>query len=293
MILIDRHLFPPSKPLKFKRRSFTHPPTDTGHLVEFYQELKVDEDYFLLIEYLQMSIEVIKLRERASRKEVVDFQKQATQKYLDFIAFMESFSEAKKRQLIHLICQKYIYWLENDPEDEWRWKPHLSPPAILKRKDSLPILTQWIIDEPQNSEPFKWLGLFYFNTEGGLNLKDEYFTALERSLYLNPKDDIVRKVLISRFFAWIDFSTHHLLSDSGYIGSPTEDLKLCLKIETYIKDLQDRNDQERSNALLKEYREMIQGYQEYAIFRKQNSSLKTSFKEWKTSRLSHSSKDTP
>jgi hypothetical protein len=221
-------------------------------LEKFCKELKTDPDLILLAEYTE-------LKGKGLRK-------QAHKKLNEFIVSALRFEETKNRSLVKLICQKKL---------EWGFTADLFDSYPLTNQVIVPTLKQWVADEPQNPEPLKWLGLFYYGNENYSEHDSGYFTALEQSLALNPKDNVVRKALIQRYLDCIDYSTHHLMSDSGYIGDPSEDLEMCTTIEAHLKNLQDKDAQVTLTRELNKYRHMIQNYQRYV-----SVDVKMSFAEW-------------
>ena len=232
-------------------------------LDKFSKELRENPDYILLAEYAA-------LKEKGLRK-------QAYTKLNGFIALTCSFADTKRRELVHLICQRHEQW---EPFNLEQWEPfNLFNTYPLINKVILPTLKQWIADEPQNPEPLKWLGLYYYG-DSNYSINDSgYFTALERSLSLNSNDDIVRKVLIRRYLDCIDYSIHEVISDSYYIGDPSEDLVLCSTIEEHLQNLPDKNVQITLSEQLKGYRHMIQDWQKYI-----SANVKMSFTEWRCSK---------
>ncbi|MBX9804747.1 MAG: hypothetical protein K2Y18_03210 [Alphaproteobacteria bacterium] len=226
-------------------------------LLNFNEELKKYPDFILLAEYAD-------LREQGLRK-------QAFNKLNEFIIAASSFEESKKLELVQIICQMKLGSGRNS---------FLLDPQPLVTQVIVPTLRQWIVEQPKNFEPLKWLGLFFYHYSDDSD-DNLYFTYLEQSLALNPKDDVVRKVLIERYIDYLDYAMHHLLDaiNFGYIGDPANDLELCRTIEVCINGVQDKKDKAAFTKRLKEYRMMIEDWQEYI-----RANVKISFDEWRGSK---------
>lgn len=222
-----------------------------GSLNQFSKELKANPDFILLAEYAE-------LKEKGLRK-------QYHKKLDEFIVLASNFAETKRRNLVQLICQKKAQW------KSYFNSFYLFDSYPLTNQFIVPTLQQWIVDESQNPEPLKWLGLFYYRND--IN-GDNYFTALERSLALNPTDEIVQKELIRRYLDYLNYSIHHL-NDNFYIGDPSEGLKLCWRVGGYLKNVQDKNTRVAFSQELEEYRNLIYDWQKY-----KSASIKVSFFEW-------------
>ncbi len=124
-----------------------------------------------------------------------------------------------------------------------------------------PTLEEWCKDKVSDSLPFRWYGIYYGSEE-------HLFKALE----LNPKDDIARKTLLSRWAYNIYYSVHHL--PQGYIGDPYEDLKLSEKIYNNIALLQNEEQRKKWKEDVDEDMELVKNYIEW------ERSKTSSFKEW-------------
>lgn len=206
----------------------------------------------------------------------------------EFISLTKNYTKAQNRKLVEIICKKHIDLPENSDPYEHQFDSYL-----LSKKVIIPTLKQWIKDEPENPDPLKWAVLCFYHTEEDRHIfleqlfslipKDKdikrHFneTLLERLLVLDPNDDDAREYVIRKYLSYIDFSLHHLESDSAYIGNPSEDLKLCLCIEEHLKYLQNKSNYTELSERLKESRLLIQDYQHY------RKSLK-SFTEWQRSK---------
>lgn len=168
-------------------------------------------------------------------------RKQSLEKINEFVSLAEAFSDAKRRELVSLICFKKLGWLDSN---------QLIDSYILTNKIIIPTLKKWAKDEPKNPEPLKWLGLFYW---GGNEV-------LEECLNLNPDDEVVRLIIITRYLDAICYSTHHL--DEGvYIGDPLEDLDICNKIKKHLSFVSDKETRLLHESVLSEYIQVIEHYQ--------------------------------
>jgi hypothetical protein len=253
-------------------------------LNNFKDELNKYPDYLLLSQYAELKGKGL----RNQSFEALD----------KFILLAEKFTETKKRHLVRFICKIKKNYLSRRSSIKF-------DSYLLLEKVIFPTLKQWIEDEPLNPEPLKLAGLFYWGNDDrqvflekafALNPEDDEIrdelisygnpSFLEKFLILNPKNYEARKNLISHYINWINFSTHHLISDSAYIGDPNDDLKLCFAIEQHLKNLQDGNDKIRLSGELNECRDLIEDYKEY-----RKSKTRNSFEEWIHSKyFSHSKK---
>lgn len=204
-----------------------------------------------------MLAEYAELKEKGLRK-------QALQKLNEFILFADKFTKMQKRKLVQLICQKYIELSQRFDHYYFQFDAQ-----ILTQNIIIPTLKKSIKDEPQNAEPLKYILLYQCN--------EDDCVMLELILSLTPKDENIRRLLIRSYLGHLAYAVHHLESDSGYIGYPTEDLKLCLYIEDHMKCIDDKDAQMVLLEELKKYRLLIQEYQEY------RKSIK-SFVEWRRSK---------
>lgn len=212
-------------------------------LSDLKSELSKVEDYRLLGEYAD-------LKEKGLRK-------QSLVKINEFVRKAEEFPDSKRRELVRLWCQEKV----RQPGDNYLFDSHPLTNEII-----VPTLEKWAEDEPRNPEPLKWIGLFYGS--------EHFFNALEKSLALNPDDDVVRITLVDGYLRTIDYSTHHL-SESFYLGEPSEDLKMCKRIRACLDDV--KNEKAKSSLAdeLSEYQQMIHDWLDYS-----NNKFSESFPEW-------------
>lgn len=122
---------------------------------------------------------------------------------------------------------EFAHWLFNwfeESEDIHYVLVHPFEESILK-----PILEEWMIEDPKDSQPFRWYGLF---------LKSEnQLKYLETALRVGGKRE--QRVLISiinYYLNYLEFSFHHISEDS-YLGDITEDQDIVLKIENLSKKI--------------------------------------------------------
>lgn len=124
-----------------------------------------------------------------------------------------------------------------------------------------PTLEEWCEIEIIDNRPFRWFGKYYRSEE-----------HLFRAIELNPKDDLARETILNWWTYSIYYSIHHL--PEGYIGNPSEDLKLAEKIEEQISKLTDDSRKEYWTKELNEDLEIIENYVEW------KNSGHTDFAKW-------------
>lgn len=120
---------------------------------------------------------------------------------------------------------------------------HLLIPHPLEKQIVEPCLHEWVMTEPENATPHRWIGS-----------RDH----LERALELDPSDQIARKKLIIGLLSWIDYATHEL--PRGYLGSVTEDLQTLDTIESLLPGLLDERLRLDYAAVVAEERAGIEKY---------------------------------
>ncbi len=123
-------------------------------------------------------------------------------------------------------------------------------PQPLSERFIKPVLKEWCEIENEDGRPFRWYGKYY-RCEG----------HIYRALEINPKDDIARHTLLSRWTYSVYYSIHHL--PEGYIGNYEEDLRLIAKIRECIFQLSDKKSQENWLNEIEEDVEIVMNYRDW------------------------------
>jgi len=192
-------------------------------------------------------------------------RKQAFERLNDFLKNTESWTDEEKIKFVTFLCPYY--------EDMSLYCPFPHP---LSEKLIKPTLEKWCSSEVADSNPFRWYGMFYGNSEylkkalelnqheGKMrqNLLEKIDSEyLDGILKLNSQDDQVRQILLQRGINRLWYSVHHL--PDGYIGEPKEDLILIDELQNEIAKLSDIKLQQFWTEELEEYTELVTNYVEY------------------------------
>lgn len=123
-------------------------------------------------------------------------------------------------------------------------------PQPLSERFIKPTLIEWCTIETQQSDPFRWFGIFY-------NSNDH----LDKALMINPKDNKARIVCLQKLIYSIYHATHHL--PDGYIGDPQEDIKSAANAQEHIDVLSNRDVQLYWQRKLDAEMELVHNYIEW------------------------------
>lgn len=116
--------------------------------------------------------------------------------------------------------RRFASWLLNAAED----KPgrEMLIPYPLQRRLVEPTLLEWTINEPDCSEPHRWLG---------------GYEDLNKALELDPKDEIAIRRLLRIILGGVDYIVHEL--PQGYLGDPVKDLAALDRAKHLTESLTD------------------------------------------------------
>ena len=151
----------------------------------------------------------------------------------DYAAFCLSRERGLRREAFRAL-ERFITSLESTPFCERRrfvsWLMHitdgwedgeLAVPHQLRIRLVVPTLREWTGIEPQNSEPFRWLG---------------GYEELKHALELNSNDQIARRRLLAMIVNGMEYETHEL--PYGYVGDgPEEGLAALDEAEELLERL--------------------------------------------------------
>lgn len=125
----------------------------------------------------------------------------------------------------------------------------LAYPLIVLLKD---VLTQWMLDEPNNPIPHKWLGFIAGDTD-----------FYERALVLEPTDEICLTQVALSHLNSVDFQTHHL-SESVLLGDISRAKDSLASAQALIVGLQTIERKSRLQNRHDYYQSMINCWEEYS-----------------------------
>ena len=165
-------------------------------------------------------------------------------------------SERGLRRSAFTYLDRFIHDTESEPFPERRsfvsWLlsktynrrgQELLVPHPLKLRIVEPTLLEWTIEEPECSEPHRWLG--------GVE-------HLQTALALDSEDQIARRKLILTTLSWVSFATHEL--PSGYLGSPPEDLLALAEAEALVSNSPNKEDRELFAKEIADQKALIESY---------------------------------
>ena len=96
------------------------------------------------------------------------------------------------------------------------------------------VLKAWVLDEPQNYIPHRWLGYITGDIEW-----------YEKAMEINPKDDLSIYRVTLALIGDVEFQTHHL-SESSFIGETQDSVEALDK----AIELNDNIESEKLNAYI-------------------------------------------
>ncbi|MDR1850323.1 MAG: hypothetical protein LBQ75_09815 [Zoogloeaceae bacterium] len=133
-------------------------------------------------------------------------------------------------------------------------------PYQLNEKLVKPTLLAWCNIEQTDSSPFRWRGQLggCYGYEGEFSHDETY---LFKALDLNPADDLARITMIDSWLRALDFHVHEL--PWGYLGIPSDDMKLCEKINEHIQQLTKPELRESRMKNLEHSLELVRNYIEW------------------------------
>jgi len=137
--------------------------------------------------------------------------------------------------------KKFVSWLYHfayeDPE------AYLLMPYPLSQNLLEPTLAEWAEAEPEEAEPYRWLGTY---------------EHLKRALELDPNDEIAIYRFAMKILNGVSYSTHEL--PYGYLGNPQEDLSALAEAEEHIKRISDEEKKSNYRDWISEEREIINNH---------------------------------
>jgi hypothetical protein len=160
-------------------------------------------------------------------------RKQALKSLDRFIAEMERRPFSERRQFVSWLCAR----------TDRSWGSNILMPHPLRIRIVEPTLSEWTIEEPDDSEPHRWIG---------------GYEHLIQAIELNSNDQIARRKLIICILSRIDNNAHEL--PIGYLGAPHEDLSALDEAEDLLAELSNDEDREALLADITELRSAIHGY---------------------------------
>lgn len=137
--------------------------------------------------------------------------------------------------------REFISWLCNfaqEHADTYLLIPHPMYEGFVK-----PALVEWTKYEPNNSEPYRWLGTV---------------EHLKKAIHLDPADEIARKHLVEILINRLEYSIHEL--PWGYLGNVGEDLQALSEVESVIAGLSDEDKRSDYQRRVTDIRENITAY---------------------------------
>jgi hypothetical protein len=150
-----------------------------------------------------------------------------------FISVYERASFADRR--------RFVSWLLYQAEG--REGRHMLLPHQLNVRLIEPTLLEWTMEDPDCSEPHRWLG-------GSEHLK--------QAIELDPTDEIARRKLIVWVMSQVSDAVHEL--PFGYLGNPFEDLALLADAEKLAADLQNEKERDLFVTEIKAERKSIEDH---------------------------------
>jgi hypothetical protein len=177
--------------------------------------------------------------------------------WADYALFCENYERGLRSQAF-AILERFVVVLAASPFSERRdfvsWlmqrvdgveASHRLMPHPLYNRIVKPTLEEWIVVEPESSEPHRWLG-------GREHLM--------RALELNPKDEVARQKLVNFLLHWVDWCAHEIPSGYGYLEDPQEGLADLEEAETLSADLSNSEDRSKAHEKIQWQRALIQEY---------------------------------
>lgn len=113
------------------------------------------------------------------------------------------------------------------------------------------VLSHWVIDEPHNAVPHKWLG--YICND---------LSAYRRALEIEPTDEICLTRIAQAYLKDVDFQTHHL-SESKFIGKLDEAKRSIDCAEELIGRLLSQNLKHGLYEELNYFKRLIRSWEDY------------------------------
>lgn len=189
--------------------------------------------------------ESVELREKGLRKE-------SLRRLSEFIVTFSSSPFTERQEFVSMLCGKRFQW----GSDGFLLDPQPLVEQVIK-----PTLSEWITIDPDNPDPYKWLGLYYG--------ADNELTYLEKALALDPEDDVIRFRLIDIQLGVIEFSTHHL--DEGlYLGDPQKDIAVCAELLSQALKISHSDAKDPLQSEIETYKSMIE---DWITFSSQSKSI--------------------
>lgn len=136
-----------------------------------------------------------------------------------FINEVKGWQTKQKKEFVHR-----LFILFESSEGIHHVLVHPLEENILK-----PILEEWMNENPNDPQPYRWYGLF---------LKSENDVKyLETALRIGGKSEQrVLMAIIDYYLSFLEFSFHHI-SEDAYLGNISEDQDIVLKIENLSKEI--------------------------------------------------------
>lgn len=174
-----------------------------------------------------------KLKTRQENKKYLDYldlrkkglKKQAQKVLIDFFKDFELQDKTVRRDFIN-----DVYTLAFLSNDYSTYLPYNLVEQVLK-----PEIYRWIEDEPDNPVPYKWT--YDFN-------------LLQKSLQLNPIDQIALTLFANKLIGRISMNQHELSAGYPYNGNPKDDIYLIDAFEELINNIQNPEERNKIKMIL-------------------------------------------
>jgi hypothetical protein len=160
-------------------------------------------------------------------------RKQELNSLARFIEEMERKPFSDRRQFVSWLCMRTCQ----------SWENSILMPHPLRFRIVEPTLAEWTIEEPDDSEPHRWIG---------------GYEHLIQAIELNPNDQIARRKLIICVLSRISNNAHEL--PIGYLGAPHEDLSALDEAESLLAALSNGKDRDALLTDISELRSEIHLY---------------------------------
>lgn len=139
-------------------------------------------------------------------------KKQAQSSLQNFITNFKLQSKDERRQFINS-----VYEIASSTNEYSLYLPNNLSEDIFKEE-----IYNWIKDEPNNTVPYRW---------------SRDFELMKRAIEINPFDQetilLFGRMLINK----ISMNQHEIKAGFGYIGSPSDDLKLIIFFKPVINNI--------------------------------------------------------
>jgi len=173
----------------------------------------------------------------------------------DYAAFCDEYERGLRGEAF-TILERFICSLERAPftdrrrfvswllrQADGREGRHMLGPHPLRVRIIEPTLLEWIVVEPECSEPHLWLG---------------GYEHLKHAIELAPDDELAKRKLIILILRRVGLASHEL--PVWYLGNANEDLAVLREAEVLLQGLPSEDDRRQLAAKIGEKRKLIQEY---------------------------------